>query len=180
MREPPIATRFFGHPIVAVPLTLAGFGIGYLCLQSNGGGFFPGVATLVGLLMLGKAAQHRDAYRAWKRAWDGMAAPRSDRFAGSWKKPLGVVLVAAMLFYMASQAHRPEYQLAFGWMVVFGVGAALFLLVCRLRGTRPAGRSKASGDLVRVIAKPVMGAPSLDAAYRTLPTYCRQVMGHGR
>lgn len=179
MKEPTIPARMLGHPIIAVPVTVGGLVFTVACLQT--GGVIPAVLMLVALLVVGRASQQVQAYRAWKRAWDAMDDRPPRHAAGFWKKPLGVILAAMMVAYMVSQAHRPEYQLALGWMVLFGTGVTIALLWRRLRGGRHAPRHRgAKGDVVTVVGGRKPSGQTLDDAYAAMPDYCQQVMGGER
>lgn len=175
MTPPPLKTRLLGHPLVALTVTLMGMFLLYGCWQAGASGLLPGIAVLAIMAAATRAADQVNAYRSWKRAWDNMADRAPSRWAGWWKKPLGALLAGGMLCYMLSQAGRSEYQMALGWMALFGVVAAIVWLVQRLR--RGAARRRIGKvEPVRVVATRRWASPDLARAYRALPDYCLQAM----
>lgn len=178
MREPPLNVRVLGHPLVAVPIGIGGLAFLYLCWQSPGGeGLIPAIITICLMAWTGKAHDYMNGYRAWKRAWDGMAEPTRRVSVGGWRKALGVVGIALVALYVAASADDPDYQLAMAWMVLVAiVGGVVALWRMKRGGIVASRRRKATDALVQVVARPQVKVPSLATAYRALPDYCQRLM----
>ncbi|RYM05715.1 hypothetical protein [Sphingobium cupriresistens] len=183
MREPSLPIKLIGHPIVATPLALGCCVALFGCWQTGVDALMPAVVLLIALTWIAKISERANAYRAWKRAWDGMADSVPRHPSGWWRKPLGCILVLGVVAYLASEAQeRPDYQLALGWMALVMIAASVVFL-WRRYGRRVRGSARRRGandDVVTVLAKPQSAMPTLDAAYHAMPDYCQQVLGNGR
>ena len=178
MREPPLSVRALGHPLVTVPVGLGGIAFLYACWQMGGDAALPAIITLMVLAWVGKANDHMNGYRAWKRAWDGMAQPRAGRSStGWWRKPLGMIVIALVVVYLAANDQQPEYRLALGWMMLVASVAVVIGLWRVVRGKMSAPRDRRSKNhVVTICARPMTKAPPLVAAYQAMPDYCHQLM----
>ena len=175
VKIPPLPSRLLGHKLVAAPLILGGFATLYACWQAGNDAALPAVLTLLMICWVGRVSQQMDAYHSWTRAWASMAEPVPNRYAGWWRKPLGVMSVAGVALYVGSRADEAEYQVALGWMVLVAIVAMVALLWRTIRHRRLA-KHRATVTPVTICARPVMKPLTLEAAYRALPDYCQQVM----
>lgn len=178
MKRPATKTMVMGHPIVAVPLTLAS-GV-TLVAGFQSGSALPviiGIALIAGVQ---NARAQATAYRAWQAEWEAMGdGPARRRVTpGSF---LGAAMIAALILLAFGSpqllAHLAGYAL--GWMgtqrwllALLGV-VVLAVLVqfvrCYPRRAKPA-------KPVAVIAQAILPAPTLADAYRALPPYCQALL----
>jgi hypothetical protein len=173
--RPPLKTRIAGHALVVVPLNLAALCAAYGWLALNQP--WP-IMVVIGALAgwCVRANEVMTKYKAWKRAWDGLA-PSAPRTAWvPWRKAAAIAAVMGVILYCFAHSDQPAYALALGWLVI---GAAIIAIVglCRRLRRRTAKRS-AGTDLATVaIRRPLLPVPSLEAAYQALPAHCKQLMG---
>lgn len=175
MNRPPFKTRLAGHPMIALPMTIAALGSGYATWADI-------QAWPLAALMLPLAGWSLEAntvmarYKAWKRQWEDLA-PAKASHAPANRKPWAVgVMIAATFAYVAAHADQPSYGFALGWMVI---GLAVLVAAMLWRKRRP--RRAPPNDLATVIIRrPLMPVPSLQEAYRRLPPYCLRLLGIGQ
>ncbi|MGA0546831.1 hypothetical protein ACO2Q1_16290 [Brevundimonas sp. VNH65] len=166
-----------GHPLVTTGVWLAGLALLYGCWQSGGEGIVLLIPMFILMAWAGKAHDYMNGYRAWKRAWDGMAGQQPRRAARGWRKALAVVTIALTAVYLAVNVDQPGYGLSLGWMaLVAGVGCAILLWRMVRRGKTTERKRRAKEHVVTVCARPVVRAPSLVAAYQAMPDYCHRLI----
>jgi uncharacterized membrane protein YfcA len=177
--NPPKDAMVFGHPIVAVPVTLTTIGI-FWAAFSQGAGWWPlALLLLWPSYAVAKAGMARAAYLNWKRAWDGMAEPaKRKQPRGNGRKRgrpwLGVLMLAGLGFYFLTHASDPVYAVALVWLIVTLAVASLAQLIWRSRGN--SARKGKDVPVAVCIARPLLSVPSLEKAYRGLPDHCRAVL----
>jgi len=181
MKRPSIRSVVLGHPLVGVPVALASVGALYVCwFRGEEGGAVLGLIPVGMLCAVSQASQEMTAYRAWKREWDAMAPPAPGRKPGRFMAAIGVLLSAAMLIggVASSGDGAAIIHHLLGWGVVlvpFLLGmVTVRLLIRRLRRRYRRGAHAQPG---KVIAKPIIAAPALPAAYAALPAYCQRLLG---
>ena len=173
MNKPPAKVMLLGHPIVAVPMTLAGGG--GLFAGIYGGSLF--VALLGGAVTLTtlRASEQAAKYRAWRVEWDAMGGDRPSRASGG--RIFGAVLMAAIILVVVARPGLLAYGAgyALGWLRAHPVALmvpVLILAILLARSVRFFPRRQRRTAVVKVIAAPVLKSPSLEDAYRALPSYC--------
>jgi len=177
MKKPGGLRGFVGQPAV----TLIAVGACLFLLYQwylDGDAWFIGVAALVALIWIGKANSEVAAYRAWKQAWDAMA-PQDARpgvWQAPWVRPAGAVVAVLLLgAFLITHRDDPDYAAALGWLLAMVALAALVGLARLGARSRRAARAAAprEPELVTVcVTKPLIGVPSLQAAYEALPEHC--------
>ena len=179
MNTPSLKTRFFGHPLVALPT----YGLGGFILYqwAQDGSLWPlGVGALCAISATLRAGEQADAYRNWKRAWDAMGDDPlpSGRGTRAVHFIIGVALIGALAFYLLSQRGQADYQLALGWMVlVGGAGLAALFIKWALRLLRNRQPKPAKTQPVTVaIARPLLAVPDMRQCYRQLPEHCHRLL----
>lgn len=172
MNKPPLKTMILGNPIVGLGI----YGLGALTLYGwwqNADAWPLGLMALVAMSTTARAGEQADAYRNWKRAWDAMGDDPlpSGRGGRVGRTIVGLTLIAAFVWYLASQSDRPGYDLALGWLVLGGVAMLVVAILAKWRKARRARPIKTT--VVTVVVKgPVLRVPTLAEAYRALPDYC--------
>lgn len=177
MKAPPLRVRIVGHPLVTVPIWVGGVAMLYGCWCAGGDGLVGGIPTAALLIWSGKANQWANSYRAWRRAWNGMAEAPARGPAG-WGRTLPVFgLIGLVAYYLASHVDQPGYRFALGWMVavaglaaVAGAGRTMWR-----RAGRGAGRRR--NQPVQICPRLSLPVPSLDQAYGALPPHCQVLLG---
>ncbi len=185
MREPPARVKFFGHPIVAIPVT------GLCCLglygwSQNSDAFLVGVPALFGMVWIGKAWQVMARHREWRRAWDSMAEPSPRR--SPMPRLVAGLIALAVIGGMALSGSQTEADIAAplaGLAILAGmvaaIAVAIWALTKRLRSGRAPRALRDRRDCVTVVVtRPIMPVPSLDDAYKALPEHCWQAINAGR
>ena len=175
MKEPASKTMFFGHPVIAVPMMLAGAATVAAALYGSNL-----VVGIIGIAVLGaaqKAYGEAKAYKAWKLEWDGMApgghAPVRKRGWRFWAP----VVFGVIWFGLACAGGQNPSEAMVGTAGLTGLFAvALVVATAAFRFARRGRRTSAKSTVVAVVARPVMATPSLTDAYRALPPYCHALM----
>jgi hypothetical protein len=183
MKKPPGLRGFAGQPVV----TLAVLGLGGFLLYQwvlDADAWLPGIVALAMMGWVMKAHSDVAAYKAWKRAWDGMdprGAPTPLLQRPGAKPGLAVLAVLLLGLFLYANREQPEYGAAFAWLVVGGVFVAVVLLI--RRGRRGAGvggsppRAAAQMEVVTICTrKPLIAVPDLRRAYEALPEHCWRVL----
>jgi hypothetical protein len=161
------------HPVLATPVVLAS---GVTMVAA-----YEGSNLLVGFLgvaMLGAVQSARaqaNAYKAWKRDWDSLApeVPRERKRISAWTWIGLVIAIVVGLEWLGG---------ADGRVMAWGAGFTLCgiwlaaLLWAAIRWLWQRQRRPAGSSVVTVVAKPVMAIPSLEDAYRSLPSYCHALL----
>lgn len=178
MKRPATKTMVMGHPIVAVPMTLAS-GVTLVAGLQSGSPLpvFIAIALIAGVQ---KARAQASAYRAWQAEWDAMSdGPARRRVTpGSY---LGAAMIAALVLLAFGSPQLLAYLVgfAFGWMGtqpwllallgLLALGVLVQFIRCYPRRARPA-------KPVTVIAEAILPVPTLADAYRALPPYCQALL----
>lgn len=175
MKQPSGRTKFLAHPVIGMPVTA----VGAVFLWAA----FQGSNLLVGFMavcLIGAAQQAREqvnAYKAWEREWNGMAAgsqPARKRSWGAW----AVVGLGLVWWGLACASGYDPYKGAVGTLGLMAVSAiAIQFLKMAWRIIPRLRRPSAKSAVVTVIARPVMPTPSLTDAYCALPSYCHALLG---
>ncbi len=179
MKRPATKTMVMGHPIVAVPMTLAS-GV-TLVAGFQTGSPLPVIIAIALIAGLQKVRAQASAYRAWQAEWEAMGdGPARRRVTpGTF---LGAAMIAALILLAFGSPQLLGYMVgfAFGWMgkqpwllTLLGL-LALGVLV---QFVRYYPRRPKPGKPVTVIAQAVLPVPTLAAAYRALPPYCHALLG---
>jgi hypothetical protein len=181
MKRPSIRSVILGHPAVGVPVALASVGALYVCwFRGAEHGAALGLIPVAMLFAVGKASQEMTAYRAWKREWDAMAPTAPERRTGRFMAAIGLLLGAVVL--IGGVASSDVGPIIANHLLGWGLVLAPFLLgmvaVRSLtRRLRHRSRRGVEGQPAAVIAKPILPAPALPAAYAALPAYCQRLLG---
>lgn len=176
MREPPLNVRVLGHPLTMATVGLGGMTMLYASYQMGGEGILPAIITLILMASVSKAHDHMNGYRAWKRAWDGMAGSQATRASSRGRKMVGVAAIALVAVYVAAHADQPDYALALGWMMLVAVVGGMVALWRLARRGSVARAKTAPADAVAICARPVVRVPSLAGAHQAMPAYCHRLM----
>lgn len=176
MKEPATRTMFFGHPVIALPMMLAGAAT--LAAAFYGSNLLVGA---IGVAVLGaaqKAYGEAKAYKAWKLEWDGMApGSRAPARKLGWRF-WATVVFGVIWFGLACAGGQNPSDALVGTAGLTGLFAvALVVVTAAFRFARRGRRPAAKSAVVAVVARPVMPTPSLTDAYRALPPYCHTLMG---
>jgi hypothetical protein len=175
MRQPPLQTRILASAPVNLSAWASALFFGYHFW--NGEPVFWALVITVSLLLnVMRADEQVQAYRTWKRAWDAMGDDPlpSGRGGRVGRTLVGLTLIAAFVWYLASQTGRPGYDLALGWLVLGGVAMLVVAILAKWRKVRRARPIKAT--VVTVVVKgPVLRVPTLAEAYRALPEHCMRI-----
>lgn len=178
MNKPPAKVMLLGHPIVAVPVTLAG-GIGLAA--GLYGGSVP-MAFLGGAVALSamRASERAAKYRAWRVEWHAMSGEAPSGVSG--RRVVGALLVAALMILVVA---RPDLiavgaGYAAGWLwahpIVLAPPALILAIVVFQFVRFFPRRQRRRSDVVRIVATPVLKSPTLEDAYRALPDYCHALL----
>lgn len=188
MRRPKGIRWLVGQPIVTAPLVALGAYCLYVWYRDPDAAVL-GIAALVAIGWAIEANTKVTEYKAWKRAWDGMAPGGArPRMAEHPVVRVGALIVIALGigYHLYSNADQPGYQFGLAWLVG-GLGIlmllGLFRLIRRAIRALPGGQSrrKARAETVSIcVWRPVMAVPNLKRAYEALPGHCRRVLGAGR
>lgn len=178
MNRPSTKTMILGHPIIAVPVTLAG-GVALFAGLYGGSVLMALLGGAVGSMAL-RASEQASKYRAWRAEWAAMGGETQPGVRG--RRIVGVLLVAAIIVLVVA---RPDLiaigaGYAVGWLrahPVVLVPPALILAIVLFQFVRffPR-RQRRRADVVKVVAKPVLKCPTIEEAYRTLPDYCHALL----
>lgn len=172
MNKPPLKTMILGNPILGLTI----YGLGALTLYAwwqNADAWPLGLMALFAMSATARAGEQADAYRNWKRAWDAMGDDPlpSGRGGRAGRALVGLTLIAALVWYLASHSDRSGYDLAFGWLVLGSVAMLVVAILAKWRKVRRARPIKTT--VVTVVVKgPVLRVPTLAEAHRALPDYC--------
>lgn len=160
-----------GHPVVAGPLHLVGGLLLVASLRAGSNGLFGIVLVAAGLGRVATANEQVTQYRAWKRAWDGMADTPPRRIA--WLALARSVVAVAAVLYGLANFNDPQIRLG---MAVIAAAFAIYgvtRLVQRIRGLRPSRRRTKDGGVVSVAVRgPLLPVPTLQQAFNALPEHC--------
>ena len=172
-RRPSTKTMVMGHPVIAVPVMLAGGVTMYAAYEGSNL-----LVGFLGLAMVGTAQSARaqvSAYKAWQRDWDAMApqVPRERKRTSPWTW-IGLIIAVISSLAWLGGANLREIAVDSGLMagsvwLTAAIWVAMRWVIRRRR--RPAGSS-----IVTVVARPAMAIPSLEDAYRALPPYCHALL----
>jgi hypothetical protein len=187
MKTPPLTTRFFGNPVVALCMwgwflhALAGW---YLLQPSIGETIFAGCFAVCSLTAWRKMRAHH----AWLRQWSDTSQLETEtpaRIPASSRRKSARVffppVLGLMLVLVAANNARPEALpmlrlLAFG-CVVWLVAAALARKFRKHGGGQESSGVKAeTPSIVAWVAGPASCAPSRTDACKDLPGYCAEIM----
>jgi hypothetical protein len=174
MRPVSVPTLILGHPVVSVPLFLGGAAILFACWQLGSDGFGPAVVVLICLARVAHCTQQVSEYRAWKRAWDGMAEPGRTlvRIRPRRLAELGIGLLLAV--YASLKLDSGELELS---PAIAAIPLALFALWAAARWLcRRVPRGRRSDCVSVAVGASLMRVPTLAQAYRALPPHCQRVL----
>ena len=178
MRAPSNFTMAIGHPLVATPVVLGGFGLLYVACLGGPSAMPCGLSGVVVLAVIGRAHKTASAYRAWRREWLAMAG-EPDLENLRIKGVLATILFAFLIFATIAfvQSSPRSIGRALGWVIgltpLWLATLAVWMMVRRKRD-----RSTSSERVpVKVVAKALLPAPPLADAYAALPEYCQRLLG---
>jgi hypothetical protein len=173
MKQPPLKTRFLGHPVVTTGASLVGAWLCWTLFQSGPEGVLLGfvVVAVVGHIIAANGEVTK--YRAWKRAWDGMAdgGGTARRRLVNPKRAAQLIVGATVLGYGVANLRDPEVQTG---MAFIGAALTVWVMARLLRLGSPfrrAGRS-AGGPVVTVaVTAPMIPVPTMPQAFAALPEH---------
>lgn len=184
MKRPGGLRGLVGQPIVTLAVMGAGGYCLYVWLTRPG-------ATLLGLAALwvmgwtlnanGKVAE----YKAWKRAWDGMAPDWRPHLSDHPIIRVGAlaIVVSVVGLYLYGNYDRAGFPFALAWLAG---GIGLIAAIALIRAIRRAGAhgssrrarpGKRAAPVAICVPRAVLAVPSLERAYNQLPEHCWRVLG---
>jgi len=173
MKPPPLKTRFLGHPVITTGASLVGAWLCWTLFQSGPEGMLLGfvVVGVVGHIIAANGEVTK--YRAWKRAWDGMAdgGGTARRQLVNPKRAAPLVVGATVLGYGVANLGDPDVQTG---MAFIGGALAVWIMAKLLRVRLPFRRSvrNANGPVVTVaVAAPIIPVPTMPQAFAALPQH---------
>lgn len=179
MNRPSTRTMVMGHPMIAVPVMLAGGVTLFAAFKASN--LFLGLLAVAMLTTVRSASDQAAKYRAWKAEWDAMD-PNAPRRPKRLLRGLGAAAVAIVLLAASRlDSHRVAYLAGYslGWLGIHPAVLALPGLVglaVLVRSIRRRPRRAPKPEAVKIVARTILPVPTLDAAYASLPDYCRQVL----
>jgi len=186
MREPPARVKFFGNPVVAVPV-IGLCGLGLYAWSQNPDALLLGVPAFIGMVWTGKACQAMTKYREWRKAWDSMAEPQPRRTSVMPRLVSGLIAALVVGAFVASEGGvAPGAPQALAGILVLGVliavsAVAIRALAKRLRSRKARNALSGKRDCVTVVvARPILPVPTLEDAYKALPKHCWRAMNAPR
>lgn len=171
MNPPSPMVRFVGHPVVTGGVVLAAAPLLLACLHGGSDGLVPGIIILAFLGRLTKANAQVTEYRAWKRAWDGMAERAPPRRL-PWRGLARAIVAVLGVGFAAAYVDDPSVQFAIAL-----IGLALLLWLTRaawrrgLQGLRRAPLGADSNVVAIAIRAPLLPVPTMHQAYATVPEH---------
>jgi hypothetical protein len=178
MKRPATKIMVMGHPIVAVPMTLANGVI--LVAGFRTGNVVPVVIAIALIAGVQNARVQASAYRAWQAEWEAMGDGPTRRSVTPGGV-LGVAVIATLMLVAFSRPQLLAYMAGYavGWigtqpwlLALLGL-LALAVLVQFVRHFRR--RAKPTKPVI-VIAQAILPVPTLADAYRALPPYCHALL----
>lgn len=171
MKRPRFAMYVIGNPVaLLLAIALLLFGI-YRWTQDSAS--WPLTAIALACVSLSSNASTRiDAYRDWKREWDGMASSQVRHKASPL---LGMLLVIGLGLFLIAHAREPIYAMALAGLMLSIIMAGLAWLAVRVKSARQraaARTPKAQPNVMVCVRGPLLPVPELRDAYRALPPHC--------
>lgn len=182
MNRPSTQTMVLGHPLVSIPVMLAGAGMLYVCWQGGVEGIPVAIIPAATMLAAARAGEQASAYKRWKREWDAMAPPdqrQPSKLPGIIGVILGFMLVLAGI--AAANADARTNAAALGWLILIALPVLAFFGVrASWRRARRRPSRTVPAKPVAVIARTILPVPTLGTAYATLPEHCQRLLARSR
>jgi hypothetical protein len=190
MKTPPLLTRFFGNPVVA--LIMCAWFLHMVAGWYQGQPSVPETFFASGCLVFSLVAMRRmRVHHAWRRQWNETGQGEAEtpariaggRSGGRWQSALMVFLpVLCLVFLLMAAANAGPDELPLLRLLALGcIGWLVAALVRKFRkhgGGRAGAAVKTEAPaIVAWMSGPARSAPSRASATSNLPHYALKVMG---